>query len=551
MKKTTSFAIFIIFLAITATAVGTASATNHNTADYTGQDEVVIEVGPDGTWSFEPENVQISKGTTVIWQAESAGHNVVHNPQSGEPIEFRSGSEYEIMEAGETFQHTFDQTGTYNYICEPHESQQTGTIEVVDNTEDDQQSSTTRITDVVPKQETDTASGINDIEVGETMVVRGVTNRQPSETAIVVEATEGPTIASVPTAVTDDWGSDGEWSVEMDISEDVEPGRYTFQSDDGDRIDEATVNIVDPAPAEFNVVSADLPDEAEPGERISIDGTVRNVGDENTQQGVSYRFDGREVSTDRITLDGGQSEEVSFSYRIPSSTNDGTYTHGIYTDDDSSTSTIRVTTPQEPAELEVSSFSLPGEAEPGGIVNAEAEVENIGDESASRYIEYRFDGQTRDRERVTLNGGETGTVDFSYTIPSSLEDGDYEQSIHTGDSTSRQSITVQSNEELEEDLEAADDPDDDEGTEDETEQTQGTPQGGGGSATADLSPDSDGDSSERESGLITTPNWDDRKLLPGGASVPIDNLNNPTTLTVMGIVISVLGILLQLTMMRV
>ena len=73
-----------------------------------------------------------------------------------------------------------------------------------------------------------------------------------------------------------------------------------------------------------------------------------------------------------------------------------------------------------------------------------------------------------------------------------------------------------------------------------TEQTQGTPQESQGE-----------DDAEGRDGLLTTPNWNDRKLLPGGANVPIDNLNNPTTLTVLGIVISVLGIILQLTMMRV
>jgi PGF-CTERM protein len=75
------------------------------------------------------------------------------------------------------------------------------------------------------------------------MVVRGVTNRNPDDATIVVEATEGPSIAELGTAVTDQWGHDGVWNVSIEVPEAVEPGQYTIQSDDGDRISEANVTI--------------------------------------------------------------------------------------------------------------------------------------------------------------------------------------------------------------------------------------------------------------------------------------------------------------------
>jgi major cell surface glycoprotein (TIGR04216 family) len=112
--------------------------------------------------------------------------------------------------------------------------------------------SRTSIETVVPSELEDQLSGIQTIEVGETMVVGGLTNRNPEEATIVVEAEEGPSIAELGTEVTDEWPADdqddetpgGEWSVEIPVSEEVEPGNYTIRSDDGERIDEQTVTIV-------------------------------------------------------------------------------------------------------------------------------------------------------------------------------------------------------------------------------------------------------------------------------------------------------------------
>ena len=103
--------------------------------------------------------------------------------------------------------------------------------------------SSTQIQDVVPAQLSDNATGIVGIEVGEDMVVRGLTNRNPDEATIVVEAVSGPSLADLSTAVTDEWDQDGVWNVTIPVTEEVEPGTYTIQSDDGERISEANVTI--------------------------------------------------------------------------------------------------------------------------------------------------------------------------------------------------------------------------------------------------------------------------------------------------------------------
>ncbi|MDZ7687950.1 MAG: PGF-CTERM sorting domain-containing protein [Halobacteriales archaeon] len=104
--------------------------------------------------------------------------------------------------------------------------------------------SRTEMTDAVPAQHRDQLTGVHPIEVGETMVVRGITNRDFEDATIVVEADDGPSIAELGTEVTEEWDTDGVWEVEFEVSEDVEPGEYVMRSDDGERIDEMTVEIL-------------------------------------------------------------------------------------------------------------------------------------------------------------------------------------------------------------------------------------------------------------------------------------------------------------------
>lgn len=66
--------------------------------------------------AFNPAAIEVAPGTTVYW--EWSGHGGEHNVvaldgafDSGEPFEANTGTIYK---------HTFDETGTYPYVCEPH-----------------------------------------------------------------------------------------------------------------------------------------------------------------------------------------------------------------------------------------------------------------------------------------------------------------------------------------------------------------------------------------------------------------------------------------------
>jgi len=105
-----------------------AGANNFETVvDRTGESEVTVAVGADSGLSFDPAAVQISPGTTVVWEWTGVGgsHNVVAEDGSFE-------SEL-ILEEGHTFSQTFDEPGVSKYYCTPHQMEgMLGVVEVVE-----------------------------------------------------------------------------------------------------------------------------------------------------------------------------------------------------------------------------------------------------------------------------------------------------------------------------------------------------------------------------------------------------------------------------------
>jgi len=87
--------------------------------DATGQGEVTVQVGTEangGNFGYSPAAVRVDSGTTVVWEwtGEGASHNVVDEDGSFE-------SEL-TDEEGFTFEHTFDESGTFLYFCTPHKA---------------------------------------------------------------------------------------------------------------------------------------------------------------------------------------------------------------------------------------------------------------------------------------------------------------------------------------------------------------------------------------------------------------------------------------------
>ncbi|KAF9429653.1 hypothetical protein BGZ76_001152 [Entomortierella beljakovae] len=80
---------------------------------------------------FSPRDLQIKKGDVVEWNFVNIEHNVV---QGSDCVKSENGFTSGGVSTVSTFAHTFTQTGTFPYFCDPHcSSGMKGTIEVLEN----------------------------------------------------------------------------------------------------------------------------------------------------------------------------------------------------------------------------------------------------------------------------------------------------------------------------------------------------------------------------------------------------------------------------------
>ena len=85
--------------------------------DMTGEDSVSVTNGANSPdYAFDPPAIRVSTGTEVTWEwAEDVSHSVTHDNGDAFDSGIQGG-------ADNTFSHTFDEAGTFLYICIPHQA---------------------------------------------------------------------------------------------------------------------------------------------------------------------------------------------------------------------------------------------------------------------------------------------------------------------------------------------------------------------------------------------------------------------------------------------
>jgi plastocyanin len=109
--------------AVTVTSGATSDLSFALTANGGGTGGEVVEILLNQNLTFSPAQVTISPGTTVRWRnTTSMFHTVTPDGHS-------EWSSVSFTQADETFDHTFQNPGTFPYYCEPHRAfGMTGTI---------------------------------------------------------------------------------------------------------------------------------------------------------------------------------------------------------------------------------------------------------------------------------------------------------------------------------------------------------------------------------------------------------------------------------------
>ncbi len=67
---------------------------------------------------FNPAAITIKKGETVTWTWKGGSHNVVSGKNCTDDKAYTSGAP--TSATGNTFTHTYNDVGTFEYFCDPH-----------------------------------------------------------------------------------------------------------------------------------------------------------------------------------------------------------------------------------------------------------------------------------------------------------------------------------------------------------------------------------------------------------------------------------------------
>jgi plastocyanin len=72
-------------------------------------------------FKFDPSALDVDAGTTVAWTSEDTVlHTVTSGDVSGAENEADGTFAGELAAKGSTFEHTFEDAGTYTYFCSQH-----------------------------------------------------------------------------------------------------------------------------------------------------------------------------------------------------------------------------------------------------------------------------------------------------------------------------------------------------------------------------------------------------------------------------------------------
>ena len=187
-----------------------------------------------------------------------------------------------------------------------------------------------------------------------------------------------------------------------------EPGTYdlALESDDDDS-NAGTVEVQgEPEPA-FEVSDATISDsQILLGQTVTVTATVENVGDASGSYTASLRVDGSSVDSRTVSLQPGESTEVTFDHQFQ---NQGTYSVAV---DDATAGTVSV---ELPPDVSVTAADVRAEtASVGEQVTIEATVQNTGDVEGDAALDLVIDGTVVDSLDVTVPGQESKTVEFSH-----------------------------------------------------------------------------------------------------------------------------------------
>lgn len=175
----------------------------------------------------------------------------------------------------------------------------------------------------------------------------------------------------------------------------------------------AGVVDADDSSGEVVVDSVTAPDEGEPAERVTVETTVSNPGNESATSTVSFEVGDEQAGT-TVTLDAGESETLTLDVMLPDEA--GGYRWSLTTVDDTETGAVVISIEDEPPEFVFEHSAGPEKAETGEDVTVEGTVHNEGGDGEQK-ITLWVDDEVHETKTLELEHDDRRTVMFDIEMP--------------------------------------------------------------------------------------------------------------------------------------
>jgi hypothetical protein len=219
----------------------------------------------------------------------------------------------------------------------------------------------------------------------------------------------------------------------------VDSGEQLATVESADDSNSTSVTVL--RPADFRVSGDSTAASVTEGDPFHFTVSVVNTGDESATQEVVLEVDELEADSARLTLDAGDSRTVTLTWETGPADAGERHLAVVSTDDDTVSRPVTVT---EPGSFDVELDPTPATVSPGERLSVRSTVTNTGDESATQEIRLEVDGTVTDSTEVTLDGGESTVVTFSWTVEEETAGGRHDVSVASFDDTASSPVVVES-----------------------------------------------------------------------------------------------------------
>ncbi|ELY27098.1 hypothetical protein C500_14710 [Natrialba magadii ATCC 43099] len=226
------------------------------------------------------------------------------------------------------------------------------------------------------------------------------------------------------------------WETEVNAAGDYDA---TVSSDD----DSETVPITveeQPDDAVFDVTIDETNSPVTEGGNLLVNATVENTGNLADEQDVNLTINGDEVDATVVSLDGDETEEITFTWETEENDADD-YDATVSSDDNSETVPITVEEQPDDAFFDVTIDETSSPVTEGEELEVGATIENTGDLADEQDIKLSINDSEMDVTTVDLDGNETEEVTLIWETEKS-EAGDYVANISSNNDLDMANVSV-------------------------------------------------------------------------------------------------------------